>query len=123
MGGEINHEERFVENDLFDPHTFFEDVVGVTKNEKMMAQTVRFWVNRENAPYVATMPFHKSQVLVEKRKDGSKVFEINVVINQELQREFLGFADAIKILRPASLVDFMARKFCAACFRYADNKA
>jgi len=33
------------------------------------------------------------------------------VINQELQREFFGFVDAIKILEPQSLVDFMSWKY------------
>lgn len=108
---EIAEKEKYIPNDLFDPQTFFSDLVGVTKNFGMKAETIRFWVNRENAPYVQTKPFHKSQQLIEEKEDGSVILEINVVINQELQREFLGFADAIKILSPQSLVDFMIWKF------------
>lgn len=115
---EIAEKERFIENDLFDPQTFFEDLVGVTKNVGMKAELVRFWVNKENAPYVQTKPFHKSQKVVEEHEDGSMVFEIKVVINQELQREFFGYVDTIKILSPQSLVDFMAWKFRAAQERY-----
>ncbi|MFR1814457.1 helix-turn-helix transcriptional regulator [Dysgonomonas capnocytophagoides] len=118
---EIAEKEKFVENDLFDPQTFFEDLVGVTKNIGMKTETVRFWVNKENAPYVQTKPFHKSQKVVEELEDGSKIFEINVVINQELQREFFGYADTIKILSPKSLVDFMGWKFRLAKERYQDN--
>lgn len=118
---EIVEKEKFVENDLFDPQTFFEDLVGVTKNIGMKTETVRFWVNKENAPYVQTKPFHKSQKVVEEYEDGSKIFEINVVINQELQREFFGYADTIKILSPKSLVDFMGWKFRLAKERYQDN--
>lgn len=83
---EISENERFVENNLFDPQTFFDNLVGVTKNVGMKAETVRFWVNKENAPYVQTKPFHKGQKIVEEHKDGSKVFEINILINKELQR-------------------------------------
>lgn len=115
---EIAEKERFIENDLFDPQTFFDDLVGVTKNVGMKAETVRFSVNKENAPYVQTKPFHKSQQLIEAQEDGSMVFEIKVVINQELQREFFGYVDTIKILSPQSLVDFMAWKFRAAQERY-----
>lgn len=115
---EIAEKERFIENDLFDPQTFFDDLVGVTKNVGMKAETVRFWVNKENAPYVQTKPFHKSQQLIETSEDGSMIFEIKVVINQELQREFFGYVDTIKILSPQSLVDFMAWKFRAAQERY-----
>lgn len=115
---EIAEKERFIENDLFDPQTFFEDLVGVTKNVGMKVELVRFWVNKENAPYVQTKPFHKSQKVVEEHEDGSMVFEIKVVINQELQREFFGYVDTIKILSPQSLVDFMAWKFRTAQERY-----
>jgi len=116
---EIAEKERFITNDLFDPQTFFDDLVGVTKNVGMKAETVRFWVNKENAPYVQTKPFHKSQQLIETQEDGSMVFEIKVVINQELQRKFFGYVDTIKILSPQSLVDFMAWKFRAAQERYS----
>lgn len=118
---EIAEEERFIENDLFDPQTFFEDLVGVTKNIGMNTETVCFWVNKENAPYVQTKPFHKSQKIIEEHEDGSKIFEINVVINQELHREFFGYVDTIKILSPKSLVDFMGWKFRLAKERYQDN--
>lgn len=118
---EIAEKEKFVENDLFDPQAFFEDLVGVTKNVGMKAETVRFWVDKQNAPYVETKPFHKSQKVVEEHEDGSKIFEISVVINQELQREFFGYADTIKILSPQSLVDFIGWKFRLAKERYKDN--
>lgn len=83
---EIAEKERFVENNLFDPQTFFGDLVGVSKNTGMKAEVVRFLVNKENAPYVQTKPFHKSQKLIETQEDSPMVFEIKVVINQELQR-------------------------------------
>lgn len=108
---EIDEKEEFTENDLFDPETFFDDLVGVTKNIGMKTETVRFLVDGQNAPYVLTKPFHKSQKVVEEYEDGSKSFEIHVVVNQELQREFFGFVDTIKILSPQSLVDFMSRKY------------
>ena len=115
---EISEKEKFVENNLFDPETFFDDMVGVTKNVGMKAETVRFWVNKENAPYVQTKPFHKSQRLIETQEDGSIIFELEVVINQALQREFFGYVDTIKILSPQYLVDFMGWKFKLAKERY-----
>ncbi|MDR1557828.1 MAG: WYL domain-containing protein, partial [Tannerellaceae bacterium] len=56
--------------------------------------------------------------IIEEHEDGSKTFEIYVVINQELQREFFGFVDTIKVLSPQSLVDFMGWKFRLAKERY-----
>jgi len=119
---EIAEKEKYIENNLFDPQTFFEDLVGVTKNIGMQSAPVRFWVDAQNAPYVQTKPFHKSQTLIQEHEDGSKIFEIHVVINQELQREFFGYADTIKILSPQSLVDFMAWKFRLAKERYEGDE-
>jgi predicted DNA-binding transcriptional regulator YafY len=81
--------------------------VGVTKGLNSQTEKVRFLASRDDAPYIQTKPFHKSQRMVERLADGSAAFEIDVVINQELQREFLGFANGIRILEPPHLVDFM----------------
>lgn len=108
---EIAPGESYRENTVFDPTTFFDDLVGVTKNIGSRVQNVRFMVNPPNAPYVETKPLHKSQKIVERLEDGSVIFEIDVVINQELQREIIGFADGIKVLSPPSLVDLIASRF------------
>ena len=115
---EIADHAKFIENPLFDPSDFFEDVVGVTKNFGMKAEKVVFWVDAPNAPYVLTKPIHKTQTVLETQEDGSMVFEINVVINFELQRELLGFADAIKVLSPRLLVHQMSKKLESASRRY-----
>ncbi|NDV80725.1 YafY family protein [Bacteroides sp. 51] len=115
---EIVEKEKYIENNLFDPQTFFDDLVGVTKNVGMKPEVVRFRVDKQNAPYVQTKPFHKSQRHIETGEDGSMVFELEVVINQELQREFFGFVDTIRILSPQSLVDFMQWKYKLARERY-----
>lgn len=116
---EIAAGEPYRENTVFDPTTFFDDLVGVTKNIGLKAEVVRFWVNARNAPYVETKPLHKSQRIVERQEGGSVVFEMKVVINQELQREIFGFADGIKVLSPPSLVNFMASKFRLADHLYS----
>ena len=110
----IAPKEKFSENNLFDPEIFFNNLIGVTKNIGEQAETIRFWVNAQNVPYVETKPFHKSQQIIEEREDGSKIFEIQVVINPELQQEFFGYADALKVLSPPSLIDFMRQKSSSA---------
>lgn len=117
---EIAEKGRFIENDLFDPETFFDNLVGVTQNIGMVAECVHFRVDALNAPYVSTKSFHKSQKVVEEHEDGSKTFETLVVINQELQREIFGFVNTIKILSPQSLVDFMKWKYRLAKELYED---
>lgn len=111
-------DERYVENTLFDPTTFFDDVVGVTKSLSQQPQTVRFWVNSYNAPYVETKPIHKSQQVIERRDDGSMVFEINVIINFELERELFGYANTLKVLSSPALIDLMRDKYRKAVDLY-----
>ena len=115
---EILHKQKYIENDLFDIETFFQNVVGVSKNSGMQPATVRFWIDAANTPYVETKPFHKSQQVVERFENGSAIFEIEVVITQELCREFLGFADALKVISPRNLVDTMAKKLTRAATQY-----
>lgn len=115
---EIAKGEPYRENKLLDPLTFFEDVVGVTKSVNQQAEKVTFLATKEHAPYIKTKPIHKSQQLIEHKEDGSMIFEIEVIINQELQREFLGFADGIRILSPNSMVRFMKKKFKKAMEEY-----
>ncbi len=110
----------FVENTFFDPAAYFEDMIGVTRNIVDEPETVRFFVNAENAPYVATKPFHKSQRVVETLDDGSVVFEMRVIINHELRRELFGFADAVRVLSPHSLAGFMAARFRSALEKYSE---
>lgn len=114
----IKENEVYKENTSFDPLTFFDDLVGVTKTVGQLSQVVRFKVDVSNAPYVETKPIHKSQKMIERLEDGSVIFEINVINNQELQREFLGFAEAIKVLSPPYLVKSMAYKFMKAKENY-----
>lgn len=91
----------FVES-AFNPHTFFDDVIGVTKNLNDIPQNVTLWVDKENAPYVLTKPLHPSQEL-RKQDDSGIIINICVVINFELEREILGFGERMKILSPRRL--------------------
>ena len=117
---EVAMNERFIENTFFDPAIFFNDLVGVTKSLNSKAEKVRFWASNNDAPYIQTKPVHKSQQLIERNDDGSMVFEIEVVINQELQREFLGFANGVRIIEPQHLAGFMKIKLKRASENYED---
>jgi predicted DNA-binding transcriptional regulator YafY len=111
-------DEPFVENTFFEPESFFDDIVGVTKRLNSQPEIVRFIANPQSAPYIETKPIHKSQRIVERRGDGSVLFELNVVINHELQRDLFAFSDGITVVQPKHLVDYMSEKFKQACLNY-----
>ena len=101
----------FVARPDFDPETYFDDLVGVTKMPGDRKEKVRFWASPDDAPYIKTKPIHASQMTVEANEDGSMVFEINVIINRELVRLLFGYAEGLKILSPRKLRHQMQKHF------------
>ena len=93
----------FLENRFFDAHTYFKDIIGVTKNENAAIEEVVFWINTAHAPYTITKPLHPSQEIVEEKQDKSVVFRIFVQLNFELERELLGFGENLKVIAPRRL--------------------
>lgn len=104
-------DEKFVESTDFNPETWFDDLVGVTKFPTDRPEKVRFWASPQDAPYVRTKPIHASQQIIESNEDGSAVFEINVIINRELVRLLFGYAEGLKVLSPRRLSYMMEKHF------------
>ena len=102
----------FIQNQEFD-EKYFNDMIGVTKHERLEKTTVRFIAENSYASYILTKPIHSSQKLISKNPhDGSMTFELqNIFINPELEREFLGYGAGIKILSPESLIKRMRKIF------------
>ena len=119
---EVLPQEHYIKNTFFDPNTFFDDLVGVTKNSGSVAEKIGFKVAAAEAPYIITKPIHRSQQLVERLPDGSVILEIEVVINHELERVFFGYVDGIEILYPKTLVELMSRKLEKAAKQYTKSK-
>lgn len=99
---------------------YYADVIGVTVNRGCRAENVVFWVDKENAPYVKTKPFHISQQIVEEQENGT-VFQIKVKLNLELERQFLGFGHCIEVITPLRLRQKIADTLKAACNLYKEK--
>ncbi|WP_353777020.1 WYL domain-containing protein [Winogradskyella sp. 3972H.M.0a.05] len=113
----IVEDEKALYKDLeVDGDEYYSEVVGVTV-AKTRAQRVQFWIDKSNAPYVITKPFHKSQRIIEEREDGV-VFDILVQVNFELERLILGFGDSIEVIKPQKLRDRMLDKLNNAISNY-----
>lgn len=116
----ITIEENVTYNDLhIDGDVFYKDVIGATVSNTR-AQRIQFWVDKYNAPYVITKPFHKSQRLIKHTEDGV-IFNILVQINYELERKLLGFGDAIEIQKPEKLRKRMIQKLQNSIKIYSKN--
>ncbi len=101
----------------FDPESYFEDIVGVTKNDEPV-QKVRFLADPSEAPYILTKPIHKSQEVIGEQADGSKLFQICVIVNHELIRDLMGYGEGIVVLSPRSLVNQMRKKYVIGLSHY-----
>jgi len=92
----------FVEYDGVDFERYYADTIGVTKSGRDRGRKVVLWLHPRHAPYVLTKPLHASQELVKQDETGT-IICICVVLNFELERELLGFGEAIKVLSPRDL--------------------
>lgn len=99
---------------------FFNDVLGVTKHDRLEKATVRFTADNRHASYILTKPIHSSQKLISKNKgDGSMTFELtDIVINPELTKAFLSFGDGVKVESPPGLVKLLRRIFRKGLYSY-----
>lgn len=114
---EVLPHKYYLENDSFDPETFYKNVIGVTVNEKMKPEKVRFRVDKRNAQYLLTKPIHFSQKQLEENDQGI-VFELFIKVNFELERLFLGYGKDIEILLPKKLRAHIAFNLQEAARRY-----
>ncbi len=82
---------------------YYKNTIGVTVLGNNQLQKIIFKVDKFNAPYVSTKPFHSSQRIIEEHHNGSVTFEMRVHHNYELERLLLGFGESLEVLRPRSL--------------------
>ena len=112
---------EYLEDPSFVPEEWFSDMIGVTKFRNDRPERVVIWASPNDAPYIQTKPFHSSQRILEVREDRSVVFELKVIINRELVRMLLGFAEGIKVLRPRKLVYMVKKHFQLGTELYGES--
>ena len=110
--------ETYVENTVVDQDTFFDNVIGVTKEIDSKASKVRFWAAPGQVPYIETKPLHKSQFVVQRNEDGSAIFQMEVVLNFELEKDLLGFGEGVRVLSPRLLVHNISKRLTQAARNY-----
>jgi predicted DNA-binding transcriptional regulator YafY len=99
----------YQENPNFDSETFFNDMIGVSKDINDKPKEITFWASVEQSKYIKTKPIHTSQKVLNHNPDGSCVFSINVIENFELYSTFLSYGSGIKILSPKIVERYMKR--------------
>ena len=109
----------FISDDSFDPESWFSDVIGVTKKKGNKPETILFKVSPAITPYIDSKPIHSSQVLKERLPDGSRLFEMKVIVNYELIKVLLSYAEDLEVLQPASLIATLRDHYQKALEQYS----
>jgi len=105
----------------FNPDQYYKNTYGVTVLDDKSIIDIVIKIDKSNAPYVLTKPFHHSQQLIKRNKDGSVLVSLRVHHNFEIERLLLGFADSIQIIKPRKLRNRMKKKFQRALGNYNEN--
>jgi hypothetical protein len=113
--------EPFYDHDGINFDEYFDNLIGVTKNEGDKASKVVLFIDKYNAPYVLTKPLHHSQQLLKEEAHGI-VIRIDVVMNFELEREILGFGECMKVLAPRMLASRIQKRLNKAREAYEREK-
>ena len=116
-GIELLENQTFLVGD-FDGDSYYQNTIGVTVTENNHPKYVVFSIDKKNAPYVKTKPFHHSQEIIEETENGT-IFKILVTYNFELERLFLGFGNAVEVLKPNYLRKRIALILQSASEQYA----
>lgn len=110
--------EKYRKEKAFQPHSYFKNMIGVSRDFDSPVEHIVFEAIPAQAPYIITKPLHESQKEVERRDDGSVVFSIDVVVNYELERDLLGLGERITVLSPAHLVEKMQYRLTQSIENY-----
>ena len=107
-----NCSEPFTENDLFDPETYFNNLIGVTfPSEQKEPYEIQIKVSKLLIDYVKTKPIHKWQKMLKEYKDGSILIGLDLFNNYELKSYLLSYGPGIEVVKPKLLRAEMKRLF------------
>lgn len=118
---DIDREHPFRKCENFDPIHFFDDTIGVTRQLCDKARRVVIKIDRQQAPYVESKPFHKSQKVEQRFRNGAIQVSLKVVINNELERLILGYGGHAEVIAPPEFREKIALSLHKACARYTSS--
>jgi predicted DNA-binding transcriptional regulator YafY len=92
----------FIENELIDWQDYFSDMIGVSKAENAVLETVILHFNQLTGRYMENKSIHETQ----KHKwidENTLEVKISVIINYELERLLLSYGDSVFVVDPQHL--------------------
>ena len=96
-------------NTSIDFTEYFEDVIGVTLPKNATLEKIELKVDVDLFPYIKTKPIHGSQKIKEK-KESYVVIELKLIPNYELESLILSFGEAMTVLSPQVLREWLKNR-------------
>jgi len=110
-----NSSEKFIENNLFDPDTYFNNLIGVSfPLDQKEPCDVQIKVSPQLVEYIKTKPIHKGQVIEKIYKDGSLLVGLKLFNNYELKSYILSYGPGIEVIKPEILRKEI-KNLCESC--------
>lgn len=94
-------ETTFIENNQFDPASYFSDFLGVTCTQGPVEEIV-LEATPLLAGYIKTQHLHHSQRILREDTNGLS-FSLKLIVNYELISQILGYGSDLKVIQPLSL--------------------
>lgn len=93
---------KYQKNNQIDWTEYFEDIIGVTKPDNSIVENITLHFYGKTGKYMESKPLHGSQ---KARWITDSILEVKlkVIINYELERLILSYADSVKVLQPRAL--------------------
>jgi predicted DNA-binding transcriptional regulator YafY len=107
---EINEiHESYIPNTQIDWREYFDDFIGITKPENTAPQKITLHFYGKTAHYIESKPMHAYQ---KHKWIDAETLEVNLelIINYELERFILSYADSVKVIQPQSLIDTIRKR-------------
>lgn len=96
---------HYIENETIEWQDYFDDMIGVTRPMDQEPTNIVLQFNKLTGKYIETKPLHGSQKSRWVTPDTLEV-TLNLLINYELERLILSYADSVKVIEP----DLLAHK-------------
>jgi predicted DNA-binding transcriptional regulator YafY len=90
----------FEANDIFDPHLFFDDIIGVTLPDDGIKTQITLEATPLRAHYLRTKPLHRSQTEIKTDQAGIVSFSLDLIPNFELYADLAAMAHDLRVVSP-----------------------
>jgi predicted DNA-binding transcriptional regulator YafY len=108
---------KYQKNAFIDWQEYFEDIIGVTKPVDATVENVVLRFTGRTGNYMETKPLHGSQKSKWLNEQTLEVC-LQLIINYELERLILSYADTVSVIQPSSLAKTIKNRLKEALNKY-----